>query len=611
MITALVANNLPPAAGAAQPITVALMASKELQILGANPQSVAIPVGTDAVVRFRARVNPSPGVATMTVAASSGGKSASYALDMSIRPASPFVTTIASGYVKKGLLTSVKADLPITRALYPEYREVEVSASAIPEGLSAGMIRYLIKYPYGCTEQIVSEAFPAVVLGTRPELGINADYAKTSLARAIATLQGRQNADGAFGLWSAGPVVDDFVTAYAVNFLIEMRDHGLDVPPTLVARALSSLRTMVAQPGSSMRELRAQSYALYLLARSGVVVTNQLESVREALDNNYPKAWHDDSAALYLAATYQLLRLDQQASDLIRQAPAAHPVEPDYDAYYDDLVYRSTYIYILAKHFPDRAKKISGDQILALADSIVAGDVNTLSAADAIIALDAYANIAGTPALSRVTFAEILADKSSRPLTASGDLFAHAAVSSEAKSVHIEGDTPFALFYQLSEAGFDLNPPAHDIRNKIEVFREYRNEQHEPTGSAWLDSKVDVYVSVRAIDTPQRNVAVSDLIPGGFEVDISPETLGSRNSIVQDVGTWRPDFIDVREDRLIFYGSIGTDARTFVYRLKPTNPGKFSTAPLYAEGMYDRSVLARSMGGFFTIEEAQPAPAKH
>jgi uncharacterized protein YfaS (alpha-2-macroglobulin family) len=67
----------------------------------------------------------------------------------------------------------------------------------------------------------------------------------------------------------------------------------------------------------------------------------------------------------------------------------------------------------------------------------------------------------------------------------------------------------------------------------------------------------------------------------------------------------------VREDRLIFYGSIGTDARTFVYRLKPTNLGKFAVPPLYAEGMYDRSVLARSLGSYFTIQAPPAAPAKH
>jgi alpha-2-macroglobulin len=316
-----------------------------------------------------------------------------------------------------------------------------------------------------------------------------------------------------------------------------------------------------------------------------------------------PDSWHDDTAALYLAATYQLLKMDRPAAELLSYAPVKHRIEPDYGAYYDDLVYRSTYIYLMARNFPERAKKIGGDQILTLADSITQGAVNTLSASEAIVALDAYANTAGAPTQSGVAFREILKDKSSRPLTATGNLFAHATVSSEAKGVHVEADTPFALFYQLTEAGFDLHPPMGEIRNKIEVLREYRNEKHEPINSVSLDSKVDVYLSVRAIEQPVSNVAITDMIPGGFEVDISPEGLGSRNSLGHDNATWQPDYIDVREDRVIFYGAIGSEARTFVYRLKPTNPGKFAVPPLYAEGMYDRSVQARSLGASFTISD--------
>jgi uncharacterized protein YfaS (alpha-2-macroglobulin family) len=606
-LTAVVANNLPPAGGAAQPVTVALKTSPALEIVGAGSQQVAIAPGTDSLVRFRLRANARPGVATMTVVAAGGGQQASYTLDMSIRPASPYVTTIASGYVKKSLLQSVKAELPLTRKLYPELREVDVSASSMPLGLAYGMIRYLTKFPYGCSEQIVSEAFPAVVLGVRPELGISADAAAKSLARALATLQGRQNADGAFGLWSSGPVVDDFVTAYATHFLIEARERGFDVPPMLISRALVALRNMVASPGSSMNELRAQSYALYVLARGGAVVTDQLESVREALDSNFPKVWQSDTAGLYIASTYALLKMDKQAREVLRYAPARSPIAPDYAAYYDDLVYRSTYLYLMARHFPDRARRITGDELLTLADSITAGRVNTLSASYAILALDAYARTAGTPGQSHIAFSAVLADQSRRPLAAAGDLFAHAAVPPEAKAVGVQGDTPFALFYQLAEGGYDLNPPDKELRSKIEIFREYRNERRETVNSIALDGKVDVYVSVRAIGDPVSNVAVSDLLPGGFEVDVSPEGLGSRRSLVRGPGAWEPDYIDVREDRLIFYGSIGPEARTFVYRMKPTNPGKFAVPPLYAEGMYDRSIQARSLGSQFAIEEAPTA----
>jgi uncharacterized protein YfaS (alpha-2-macroglobulin family) len=295
--------------------------------------------------------------------------------------------------------------------------------------------------------------------------------------------------------------------------------------------------------------------------------------------------------------------MDREASEIIGRAPALPPADSQFDTYCDDLVYRATYLYLVSKHFPERAKRIGPDQILAIADEINDNRQNTISSAYALLALDAYAKAAGTPAQSRISFTAKMPDQKSRPLDIQNEQFARAEVPADAKSVHIEGDTDFALFYQLTEAGFDLAPPATEIKNRIEVFREFDNENGEPVTSAPIESTVDIKLSLRAIDSPVSNVAIVDLIPGGFEVDISPEGLGSRASGPTDATTWKPDFIDVREDRVVFYGTISTEAQTFAYRLKPTNRGTFTVPPLYAEGMYDRTAQARSLGSRFRIGE--------
>jgi uncharacterized protein YfaS (alpha-2-macroglobulin family) len=609
-VTALVANNSGSSASNSK-VKVKLDTTPALEVVGDKSIETPIASGTDHTLRFRVRVGAKPvlGDATLTIGVSGAGKHASYTLDMSIRPASPYVTTITSGYVKKSLIRSVKADLPLRRKMYPEMRTIEVSASSFPLGLAYGLLHYLETYPYGCTEQLVSEAFPAVVLGSRPELGMSNDKSAKSIAHAIATLEARQNADGAFGLWSAGGEVVPFVNVYATHFLLEARDHGFEVPPQLLASALNSLRTMTASPGSDMETYRADAYALYLLARSGVVVTDQANALRAAMDQNDANAWHSDLTALFLAATYQLLKMDREADEIVKRAPAMAPADSQFDAYCDTLVYSATYLYIASKHFPDRAKKIGPDQILAIADAIKNNQQNTISSAYALLALDAYAQTAGTRSQSLVTLTAKMPDQKSLPLDTQNVQFAHAEVPADAKSVHIEGDTDFALFYQLTEAGFDLAPPTTEIKNRIEVFREFDNEKGEPVTSSPIESKVDVKMSLRAIDSPISNVAIVDMIPAGFEIDISPEGLGNRASGPTAATTWRPDFVDVREDRVVFYGTVGTDAQTFSYRLKPTNRGTFTVPPLYAEGMYDRTVQARSLGGRFTIGDAPASTA--
>ncbi|MGC2303302.1 alpha-2-macroglobulin [Candidatus Binatus sp.] len=606
-VTTLVANNLASAPNNSK-VKVEINTTDALQVIGDKSIEVPISPGTDTTVRFRVLAKPILGDATLTFTASAAGKHADYTLDMSVRPSSPYVTTVTSGYVKKSLLRSVKADLPLHRQMYPQMRRIEVSASSFPLGFANGLIHYLETYPYGCTEQLVSQAFPAVVLGSRPELGMSSDKSAKSIAHAIATLEARQNADGAFGLWAAGGDVVPFVNVYAAHFLLEAREHGFEVPPTLMASALNSLRTMITSPGNDLESYRADAYALYVLARTGVVVTDQANALRASMDQNAANVWPSDIAALYLASTYQLLKMDREASEIIGRAPKMAPADSEFDAYCDSLVYSATYLYLTSKHFPDRAKKIGPDQILAIADAIKDNRQNTISSAYALLALDAYAQTASSLSHSLITFTALMPDKKSRPLDVQNAQFAHAEVPADAKSVHVEGDTDFALFYQLTEAGFDLAPPITEIKNQIEVFREFDNEKGEPVTSSPVESKVDVKMSLRAIDSPVSNVAIVDMIPGGFEIDISPEGLGNRTSGPTDATTWHPDFIDVREDRVVFYGTVGTDAQTFSYRLKPTNRGTFVVPPLYAEGMYNRTVQARSVGGKFVIGD--PAESK-
>ena len=601
-VTSLVANNSDAGSKEAK-VKVGLETSSDLEAIGDRERELSIPKGSDATVSFRVRARSEPGVAHLTLKASAGDKQASYALDMSIRPAAPFVTTVQSGYVQKGIIHGAKADLTLERKMFPQRRKIEASGSSVPLGLATGLVRYLQEYPYGCTEQLVSQAFPGVVLGARPEFGLDKQRVAKSFARALATLEGRQNAEGAFAVWGAGSNVSNFLSVYATHFLLEARERGRDVPGSVVERAVRFLKTFASSRATTLPELRAQAYAAYLLARNGVVVTNQLASIREALDTVAPKVWPDDLAGLYLAATYELLKMDKQAKELLAHAPVTQTIRPAYDDYYDDLVYRSQYLYLLAKHFPGELARVSGTQITALADSVVGGRSNTISSAYTILGLDAYARATEARPDAKLSLSEVLADKTPKPLPSENALFARAEVSADAKTVHFESEGAQTLFYQLSEAGFDLEPPTTVIKNRVEVYRELKNEKGEPASSTTLDSKIYVHVLVRALDAPIDNVAVVDLLPGGFELDISPEALGSRVSLGAGADAWTPSYIDAREDRVIFFGRVDTQARRFVYRLKPTNRGKFAVAPILAEGMYDRSALGRSLAGTVSVEK--------
>ena len=60
---------------------------------------------------------------------------------------------------------------------------------------------------------------------------------------------------------------------------------------------------------------------------------------------------------------------------------------------------------------------------------------------------------------------------------------------------------------------------------------------------------------------------------------------------------WIPEYVDVRDDRLVLFGDATKDAGTFVYRVRATNPGSFVAPPAFAEGMYDRQVVGLGQAG--------------
>jgi len=595
----LVANTL-EGSGKATPVEVALELPAGLVLAGDARQTLAIDEGRDAVARFRVKVEAEPGPATLVFRAASGGKSVRSSIELSVRPASPERTTLTTAIAPDG----GTAELPVTRTLYAARRDVSASASAAPLGLVLGLAEWLGDFPHGCTEQVVSAALPGVVLGARPDLGLDPERARRLFERALATLQGRQDADGAFGLWQAGGSTNDFVTAWSTHFLMEARARGQAVPPATLARALAYLDQLAGQPADALPDLRAKAYALYLVTRNGVVKTQQARALASALRRIDPAHGGRDLAALLLAASFRLLNLDEEATRLAAGVSLETEVTPDLASYYDPLVHRSLALYLLSKHFPERAKALSPKALGGVVGEIVAGRYQTLSSALAVLALDAHATLAPPAAAAGLALEAVAgAGAQARSLDASGTLLLRTPVPPDATLVRATAPRGTALYAQLAERGYDRTPPADTMTKGVEVRRELRNTKGEAVSTLALGEKLDVVLHVRATDGGVHEIALVDLLPGGFEVDLSADALAERRSAVPSSDDWSPGYVDVREDRVVFYGFADGSARQFVYRLKPMNRGRYKVPPLQAEGLYDRSVEARAPGGTIEVHE--------
>jgi len=228
------------------------------------------------------------------------------------------------------------------------------------------------------------------------------------------------------------------------------------------------------------------------------------------------------------------------------------------------------------------------------------GEFNTLSAAYAVLALKSYSqHLAVNPPILSIT--EIAKDKRQTALNSAGKLIKRVDFSGNAVALRFGAKPQISgpgAYYQMIETGFDLNLPEKKIADGIEVYREIVDASGSAATVVRLGEPLTIRLKIRSLrNAPVTNVAIVDLLPGGFEI------VGS--SLHPGTGSQGCDYVEVREDRAVFFTSIWQNVRCITYQIKPCNRGEFVVPPVFAESMYDRSIKARGLPGRIRVIEAE------
>jgi len=556
-VTVGVFNN-----GAAGPVKVDVAAGAALSAVGATSADLQIAEKKEGVGEFRFKANAVLGSADLKFTARRGTVEARIEESVSVRPAVPFRTQITLGKFE-----GATAQVALTRDMFPEKRKVSASVSAVPLVWGEGLVAWLDDYPYFCTEQVVSKGFGGLILGSRPEFGAVKRQTATALDP-IAVLQARQNESGGFGLWTSSADTAEFPSVYAAQYLIEARERGKNVPPALVASLDDWLQRYAGTPAPTLGDARARAYAVYLLARQGIRPTNALANVEQELSHRYEKVWQTDIAAAWVAATYRLMQRNADAEKIVARVPWSRG-RRDWgeEIYYDPVVHDAQLLYILSRQFPARLGGVPAAALEDLASAANGGRIDSLSAAWTVLALDAYAKAAG--GTGKFGTAEVAAGK-----------------------VTMRKQGGLAAYYSVQESGFDRNAPTAGSSQGIEVIHEFLDKSGNVVTRVRVGEEFLVRVRVRAVKrawVPQ--VAVVDILPGGTEPVVELRAATEQGSSlpvgVPEKSTWKPQHVEVREDRVVLYGDVGKDAATFVYRARATNAGIFQAPPAFVEALYD------------------------
>lgn len=578
-VSVLVANNR-RGSGPDARIDLTIVPSANLSVVAKPEMPLVIPEGEDRSVSYTVRAGSDPGAAELTFTATGGGESSRISDYLSVRPPIPYRVSVKTGVVRSG-----KIDVPVDRSMHPDFRTLDVSCSYLPLGMARGLNFYLSTYPYGCTEQIISAAFPHLYTQLMGNLEITPAASRETVIRTIGILQARQKSHGGFGLWTSESASYTAIDVYAAHFLLTAREKGYFVPDSLMDNTLNNLKNIAGGTSSGWVSLTHKTYAVYILTLSGVITTPYLERIRKDLESGY-KDWETSYPGLFLAGTYALLQQKSEGNRLMGKIKRQFKRDGDY-IYFDELCFTSLYLTIVSRHYPQRLKDVSEELLTNLAGYLESQRFTTFSANYALMGVDNWLRAVPTSKTGKYQLTEIAVDKSEKALKAAGDPIFSAGFSPSASRIRIENRDLISLFWQVTMAGFDLKLPEKEEKHGLELFREYL----DGSGSAKADWKLgdDVKVRIR-FRTPDgkrvQNVAIVDILPSGFEPDIPSIREGLEN------GQWRPDYVDIREDRVIIFGTVTGDMQEFSYKVRAINKGKFVVPPIFGEAMYDRETWA-------------------
>lgn len=175
-------------------------------------------------------------------------------------------------------------------------------------------------------------------------------------------------------------------------------------------------------------------------------------------------------------------------------------------------------------------------------------------------------------------------------LSSSTDKYQQVSIKPETKEIEIKNPSRQGYFYQLTQAGFDKELPSRVLNQGIEVYREYKTVDNGEISQPILGDEMVVHIRARSLDNQYHsNIAIVDLLPGGFEV--------VRDSFkLNDI-----DYTDVREDRVIFFGNIQPEASELTYRIRPTSVGTFTIPPIFAMAMYNPMIKSLGVASKMTV----------
>ncbi len=518
-----------------------------------------------------------------------GHKSQTYTWDMTVVHNRFIETKTQQVFVEPGERQTM---LSLVGDLTEASRSLTLSATSSPDVTTQWLEQSLSEYPFGCLEQTTSKAWPVLMLIDKAS-GPEAEKHNQHIEKAIGHLATMQMRDGSFSLWSGGSSREEWLSMYAIEFLLEAQEGGYVVPSNMMTKAKNFVMNYTRDYPA------AKAYAYYLQAKLSSLDPGDLRYFsKQVLDDER----HRVQTRIHLMLANELMgqaSLVQELYDSISEALPDKWYRYDYGSYTRDaalIVYgmlsladpneqqlEQAYVAVqkLFKGAQERRWLSTQEKawLLRLADKV--GDAQPLSE-DLPISIDLQNMLLSDAAgylLEQNNWASFK-NQSSEPMYLTMTARGVNKTLSDASSYN---GVELTTRYVDLATGKDVELDQIKLGTEILV-------KHTIEISSGTDTELSLEVPV----------------PAGFELEI-PRLSGERKQVTE-LNRSKPTFEEFRDDRYLAawslkrgYRSLGGKDATVAYVMRAVTPGEFIIPAGIVEDMYRPENRANTAEGRVSI----------
>ena len=532
------------------------------------------------------------GIARINITATGGGETASYSMEIDVR--SPNRPEVRSEL--KVIQPGEKWEIPFKPFGMEGTGTANLSISSLPSIDIGKKMDFLINYPHGCSEQIISAAFPQIWI--KELTGGNAQISKrasVNVTEAIEELVSRQMINGGIALWPGASQPDSWVTSYAGHFMSEAERMGYSIPSGFKQKWMTyqKARTLEWRFDSKFRQTtNDQAYRLFSMALQGQPEKAAMNRLRETANIPQLSRW-------LLAAAFVTTGRREVADDLLDMRNIA--TEPEYQDYYYGSEIRDKAVILYTLSLLNK-----NEEALPLLKEICDNFNNeswysTQSVAWGLFSYmkwsDKLSDNKNSPAKIKVAVNEDRTDQTIQPGRIwSKDL----KLKPVDNSLIIENISGNPVYASLTMKGIPLASEPEREEKGLSMKIDYVNLDLNTVDPKKLEQGSDFMMLIKVTNnTFSRvdNIALINMVPSGWEIQntrLFESSTGIRESNFE--------YRDFRDDRVNTYFSLlRGETKTFLLILTAAYKGEYYQPSVWCEAMYNAGYYSRQPGKTVTV----------